>query len=100
LIFEVLDKRSIDAALSAENITLTAKDQDLVRSLLSDPSQAQKVLGELAPGLESKILPIFRDSFMAGYDGAMWYLLVTCTIGAILVPIIARKAKARPKTAV
>jgi hypothetical protein len=27
----------------------------------------------------------------------MWYLLVTCTIGAILVPLIARKAK-RPNS--
>ncbi len=54
------------------------------------------MLGELAPGLEARILPIFKDSFMAGYSGAMWYLLVTCTIGAILVPLIARKSR-RPR---
>ena len=41
LIFEALDRRSLTDTLVSENITLTAKDQELVRSLLSDPSQAQ-----------------------------------------------------------
>ncbi len=98
LIFEELDRRSLASALVRENITLAGKDQDLVRSLLSDPSQAQHMLGTLAPGLETRILPIFKDSFMAGYSGAMWYLLVTCAIGAVLVPLIARGAE-RPAAA-
>lgn len=93
LIFEEADKRTLNAALLRENITLSAKDQELVRSVLSDPSQAQQILGKLTPGLESKILPIFKDSFMAGYSGAMWYLLVTCAIGAVLVPLIARRGR-------
>jgi len=98
LIFEVLDKASLDGALAREKIELSAQGRHVVRSLLSDPSQAQKALSELAPGLEAKILPIFRDSFMAGYGGAMWYLLITCAVGAVLVPLIARKAM-RPKPA-
>jgi len=93
LIFEEADRRTLTAALVRENISLSAKDQELVRSVLSDPSQAQAILGKLTLGLESKILPIFKDSFMAGYSGAMWYLLVTCAAGAILVPLIARNAK-------
>ncbi len=93
LIFEELDRRSLAGALARENITLAGKDQELVRTLLSDPSQAHHVLGTLAPGLEEKILPIFKSAFMAGYSGAMWYLLVTCAIGAVLVPMIARTAK-------
>ncbi len=93
LIFEELDKRALTRALATEKITLSAKDQELVRSLLSDPSQAQQTLSKLAPGLEKKILPMFQDSFMAGYGGAMWYLLITCALGAILVPLIARNAK-------
>ena len=93
MIFEVLDKRSLTAALAREDITLNAKDQDLVRSLLSDPSQAHELLGKLSPGLEAKILPLFKDAFMDGYSGAMWYLFITCAIGAILVPLIARGAK-------
>ena len=52
LIFEELDRRSLASAL-AHNITLAGKDQDLVRSLLSDPSQALQVLGTLTPGLEA-----------------------------------------------
>jgi MFS family permease len=70
---------------------LSGQDQDLVRSLLSDPSQALQVLGKLTTGLEAEILPIFKDSFMVGYSGAMTYLLVTCAFGAVLVPLIARK---------
>jgi EmrB/QacA subfamily drug resistance transporter len=93
LIFEELDRRALTSALARENITLTGQDQELVRSLLSDPSQAQRVLHGLAPGLEAHILPIFRDSFMAGYSGAMWYLLLTCALGTVLVPLIARNAK-------
>lgn len=93
LIFEELDRASMNAALVRENITLTAKDQELVRSLLSDPSQAHSLLGQLIPGLEAKVLPMFQDAFMAGYSGAMGYLLVTCALGAILVPLIARRAQ-------
>ncbi|MCT8970476.1 MFS transporter [Microbaculum marinisediminis] len=95
LIFEVLDKASLDAALAAEAITLTDADRHVVASLLSDPSQATTALGALTPGLEEKILPLFRDAFMAGYHGAMWYLLITCAVGAVLVPLIARGGRAR-----
>jgi MFS family permease len=91
LIFEELDRAHLNAALRQENITLSASDQELVRSVLSDPSQAQAILGKLTPGLEAKIVPIFKDAFMAGYGGAMIYLLVTCALGAILVPLIARR---------
>jgi EmrB/QacA subfamily drug resistance transporter len=93
LIFEEADRRGLTSALAREHITLSHTDRELVRSLLSDPSQVQQVLGKLAPGLEAKILPIFKQSFMAGYGGAMWYLLVTCALGAILVPLIARNAR-------
>ncbi len=93
LLFETLDRQTLTASLAQEKIALAAKDQDLVRSLLSDPSQAHHALAELAPGLEAKVLPIFRDSFMAGYGGAMGYLLVTCAIGAVLVPLIARRSR-------
>jgi len=93
LLFETHDRRTLTASLARENIALAGKDQDLVRSLLSDPSQAHQALATLTPGLEAKVLPIFRDSFMAGYAGAMWYLLVTCAIGAVLVPLIARRSE-------
>jgi hypothetical protein len=93
LIFEEAEKNSLASALVRENITLTASDQHLVRSLLSDPSQAQQLLSKLTPGLEAKILPLFKDAFMDGYSGAMWYLFITCAIGAILVPLIARGAR-------
>lgn len=93
LVFEELDARALAAGLARENIVLTVGEQGIVRSVLSDPSQAQQALGTLAPGLEARIVPIFKDSFMAGYSGAMWYLVVTCAVGAILVPLIARAAR-------
>jgi MFS family permease len=91
LIFEELDRRSLTSALAQPHIALSGHDQDLVRSLLSDPSQALQVLGRLTAGSEAEILPNFKDSFMTGYGGAMAYLLVTCALGAVLVPLIARK---------
>lgn len=92
LIFEELDRRSLTSALAQRHIVLSGQDQDLVRSLLSDPSQALHVLGKLTSGLEAEILPIFKHSFMVGYSGAMAYLLIICAFGAVLVPLIARKA--------
>jgi hypothetical protein len=93
LIFEELDRRTLTNALAQDNIVLGADHQHLVRTLLSDPSQALQVLGTLTSGLETKILPMFKDSFMAEYGGAMWYLLATCAIGAVLVPLISRSAR-------
>ncbi len=92
LIFEELDHRSLTSALAQQDIVLNGQEQDLVKSVLSDPSQALQVLGKLTAGLEAEILPLFKDSFMVGYSGAMAYLFVTCALGAVLVPLIARRA--------
>ncbi|MCP4319230.1 MAG: MFS transporter [Hyphomicrobiales bacterium] len=99
LIFEQVDKNSFMQAIARENIKLGDKDQELVRSVLSDPSQAQKILDKLSPDLADKLMPIFKNSFMDGYSGAMWYLLVTCALGAILVPLIAGKTRKTPDPA-
>ncbi len=88
LIFEYRDRATFDAAIARDHITLSAKDAELVRSLLSDPSQAHSVLSKLAPGAEAKILPHFQDAFMAGYAGAIWYLLIICVLGTALVYLI------------
>jgi len=92
-IFKHLDKNSILAALARENVTISAADLKLVRSLVSDPSQAQQLLSRVAPGLEDKLMSIFKQSFMSGYSGAMWYLLVTCALGALLGPLIAGRVR-------
>jgi hypothetical protein len=95
LIFEELDRRTLTNALAQDNIVLGADHQHLVRTLLSNPSQALQVLGTLTPGLERKILPMFKDSFMAGDGGAMWHLLATCAIGAVLVPLAMKPVNQR-----
>lgn len=95
LILEEIDRHRLTNSLALENITLSAADQHLVRSLLSDPSAAHDILAKLGPGLESRILPLFKDAFMAGYHGAMWYLVVTCALATVLVPLIAGRGGAR-----
>jgi MFS family permease len=85
LLFEYRDRASLDAAIARDNIALSHADAELVRSLLSDPSRAHDVLSKLAPGAEAKILPHFQEAFMAGYAGAIWYLLITCVLGSVLV---------------
>jgi len=97
LIFEEADRLSLAAGLARQKIALSPADRDVVRSLLSDPSQATQRLGELAPGLEAKILPLFKEAFMSGYSGAMWYLTITCAVGALLVPLIARGGRVKSK---
>lgn len=92
-IFEHLDRQTLTASIARENITLAAGDQKLVSSVLSDPSQAQELLSKLAPGLDAKLMSLFKGSFMAGYSGAMSYLLVTCVIGTLLGPMIWRKTR-------
>ena len=87
-VFEILEKRALDASLAANGVSITGQDRHLVHSLLSDPSQARTALSSVSPGLEDKILPLFQDAFMTGYGGAMWYLLVTCATGAVLVAVI------------
>ena len=88
LIFEYRDRVSLDAAIARDGIALSGKDAELVRSLLSDPSGAHDVLSKLAPGTEAQVLPHFQDAFMAGYAGAMSYLLVACLLGTALVYLI------------
>jgi EmrB/QacA subfamily drug resistance transporter len=92
-IFEETDRQSLYAGLARQNIVLAPADQEVIRSLLSDPSRATTRLGELAPGLEAKVLPLFKQAFMDGYSGAMWYLTITCALGAVLVTLLARGAR-------
>jgi hypothetical protein len=93
LILEQIDRHTLSSGLAQERITLSAADQQLVRSLLSDPSAAHDILAKLGPGLESRILPLFKDAFMAGYHGAMWYLVITCALATVLVPLIAGRPR-------
>jgi MFS family permease len=88
LIFEYRDRESLDAAMARDKIVLSAKDTEAVRSLLSDPSGAQEILSKLSTGDETKILPHFQHAFMAGYSGAMYYLLIVCALGTVLVYLV------------
>lgn len=95
LIFEAVDKASLDAAVAGERLSLTAADQATIRSLLSDPGQAREALAHLGPDLEARIIPLFRQSFMEGYAAAMTYLAVTCGIAVVLLVIVRMRAGAQ-----
>lgn len=97
MIFEYRDHASLSVAIARDNIPLSAQDAELVRSLMSDPSKAHDVLSKLPPATEAQVLPHFREAFAAGYAGAMWYLLITCTLGTVLVFWIGMRRSGTPK---
>lgn len=95
LITHTVDHARLNEALTAANITLTADQQHTIRSLLSDPSQAQQLLGDLAANLATEITPLFRQSFMDGYSGAMWFMTAWSAvtfIGGVLLSFRVRAA--------
>ncbi|MEM7445722.1 MAG: MFS transporter [Pseudomonadota bacterium] len=96
LILTTTDHARLEASLAAANITLSDHQQHIIRSLLSDPSQAQQVLGELPADLDTEIAPLFHESFMAGYSGAMWFMAAVCAlclIGLVLLSFRVRAAE-------
>ena len=94
-IFEVLDSKALLGALARENITMSAHDMHIVRSLLSDPSHARDALAELHPGLEAKIFPLFQDAFMSGFVGSMWFLLAVTAFTAGFIGYMLWRGRSR-----
>jgi hypothetical protein len=94
LILTTTDHARLSASLAEANITLTHDQQHVIRSLLSDPSQAQQALGELPANLDTQITPMFHDSFMAGYSGAMWFMAAVCAFSFIGVVLLSFRVRA------
>ncbi|MEM7121702.1 MAG: MFS transporter [Pseudomonadota bacterium] len=94
MILRILDQSRLDASLAANNITLSDHEKHVIRSLLSDPSRAEQTLGELPAKLSTEIAPLFHDSFMDGYSGAMTFLAIwcaVCLIGCVLTAMRGKK---------
>ncbi len=98
MIFEYRDQATLSAAIARDHIPLSTADAELVRSLMSDPSKAHDVLSKLPPATESKVLPHFQEAFAAGYAGAMWYLLITCALGTVLVFFISLRHSSKQES--
>jgi len=99
LILTTTDHARLDASLAAANITLSDHQQHIIRSLLSDPSQAQQILGDLPANLDTEITPLFHDSFMAGYSGAMWFMAAVCAFSFLGVVLLSLRVRAAERAA-
>jgi EmrB/QacA subfamily drug resistance transporter len=98
LILNLVDRSHLNAALADKGITLADRQQHVIRSLLADPTGAERALGELPAKLSTEIVPLFHESFMAGYDGAMTFMAVLCgvaLIGTVLAAFRARTSNQR-----
>jgi hypothetical protein len=76
--------------LAASGVHLTQKQQDLIRSLLSDSNEAKRIIGELPSPVAESIWPLFRNAFMHGYSCAFLFLL-GLSLAAFLVVAVMMK---------
>ena len=74
-IFRHAERTSLMNGLAASDIRLTQDQQDLIRSLLSDSSEAKRIIGEFPSALAESIWSHFRGAFMHGYSCAFLFLL-------------------------
>jgi EmrB/QacA subfamily drug resistance transporter len=74
-IFRHAERTSLSNGLAASGIHLTQDQQDLIRSLLSDSNEAQRIIGEFPSAIAGSIWPLFRAAFMHGYSSAFLFLL-------------------------
>jgi MFS family permease len=96
MILRLVEHAELNASIAAHNITLSAHDQHVIRSLLSEPSRAKEILGELPADLTREIVPLFHASFMDGFSDAMLFLAAFCAVcfaGATLAALRLRAAK-------
>jgi hypothetical protein len=81
--------------LAAAEIHLTQDQQDLIRSLLSDSNEAQRIIAEFPSAVAESIWPLFRNAFMHGYSCAFLFLfalsLAAFLVVAAMMQNIARK---------
>ena len=87
--------------LAASEIHLTQDQQNLIRSLLSDSNEAQRIIGEFPSALAESVWPLFRNAFMHGYSCAFLFLLglslaAFLVVAAMMQNIARKEVKASP----
>jgi hypothetical protein len=87
--------------LAASDIHLTQAQQDLIRSLLSDSNEAQRIIGEFPSAIAKSVGPLFRSAFMHGYSCAFLFLLglslaAFLVVAATMQNIARKELKASP----
>jgi EmrB/QacA subfamily drug resistance transporter len=93
-IFRHAERTSLMNGLAASDVHLTQKQQDLIRSLLSDSNEAKRVIGELPSPIAESVWPLFRNAFMHGYSCAFLFLL-GLSLAAFLIVAVTMKNIAR-----
>jgi EmrB/QacA subfamily drug resistance transporter len=89
-IFRHAERTSLMSGLAASDIHLTQNQQDLIRSLLSDSSEAKRIIGEFPSATAESIWPLFRNAFIHGYSSAFLFLL-GLSLGAFLIVAVMMK---------
>jgi EmrB/QacA subfamily drug resistance transporter len=89
-IFRHAERTSLITGLAASGIHLTQNQQDLIRSLLSDPEEAARIVGEFPSSIAESVWPLFRNAFMHGYSWAFLFLL-GLSLAAFLVVAVMMK---------
>lgn len=60
--------------LRQEGVLLSQGDAVLIESLTSHPLKVRAFIHEIAPSLQGKVLPLFKNAFVYGFDLTMWTL--------------------------
>jgi hypothetical protein len=100
-IFRHAERTSLMKGLAASDIHLTQAQQDLIRSLLSDSNEAQRIIGEFPSAIAKSVGPLFRSAFMHGYSCAFLFLLglsiaAFLVVAAMMQNIARKELKASP----
>jgi EmrB/QacA subfamily drug resistance transporter len=94
-IFRHAERTSLMNGLAASNIQLTRDQQDLIRSLLSDSSEAKRIIGEFPSAIAESLWPLFRNAFIHGYSSAFLFLLALSVTAFLVVAATMRNIARR-----
>jgi EmrB/QacA subfamily drug resistance transporter len=95
-IFRHAERNSLMNGLARADVHLTQEQQNLIRSLLSDPNEAKRIVGEFPSTIAETVWPLFRSAFMHGYTWAFLFLLAL-SLAAFLVVAAMMKNIVRKK---
>jgi EmrB/QacA subfamily drug resistance transporter len=93
VIFRSQERASLESGLTGEGIVLTPEQQEIIRSLLSDPENARHILSQFTDAMSGRILPAFRNAFMEGYTGAFIFLLCLSAAAFVLIALVMKDIK-------
>jgi len=93
VIFRHEERVSLVNGLALSDIHLTEDQQDLIRSLLSDPDHSKQTLSQFTTSIADKILPIFENAFIKGYSSAFVFLLCLSVATFIIIALMMKDIK-------